>query len=593
MSPPTFASPNVGQRLFHTCSLTPPISTPLFLILDDATYPCAPSHTQYTEVIAFHYVLSWHTRKVLKRRLSRLVSRGSERIHTGAKRHCFAFTLSSMMAAQDFNFLLATDSYKITHYKQYPPNISKVYSYFECRHKKGGQYNEVVFFGLQYLLKKYLAGRVVTEEKIQEAKVFYQMHFKQSVFDEEGWRKVLEKYDGRLPIRIKAVPEGKIIPRGNVLFTVENTDPDFFWLTNYIETMLLQMWYPITVATISREFKKILAKHLKATSGSLEGLDLKLHDFGYRGVSSQESAALGGAAHLVNFCSTDTVAGLLMAQRYYACPMAGFSIPAAEHSTIISWGKSREKDAFECLLDQFPSGPVAVVSDSYDIFKACKHIWGDKLKERVMERSEDSALIIRPDSGDPAETLIEVIKILEECFGCSQNSVGYKVLPSYLRIIQGDGIDLNSINEILEKLSDEGWSAENVFFGCGSALLQKINRDTLNCAFKCSYVETNGKGMDVYKQPVTDPSKGSKRGRLCLRRNSDGFIETVERGAGKPHEDMLVTVFENGAILQEYTLDEIRKAAQLWEEDVSPSEHNKEDDTSLEIHQKHIINGVH
>ncbi|KTF89756.1 hypothetical protein cypCar_00047336 [Cyprinus carpio] len=272
-----------------------------------------------------------------------------------------------------------------------------------------------------------------------------------------------------------------------------------------------------------------------------------------------------------------------MAQRYYACPMAGFSIPAAEHSTIISWGKSREKDAFECLLDQFPSGPVAVVSDSYDIFKACKHIWGDKLKERVMERSEDSALIIRPDSGDPAETLIEVIKILEECFGCSQNSVGYKVLPSYLRIIQGDGIDLNSINEILEKLSDEGWSAENVFFGCGSALLQKINRDTLNCAFKCSYVETNGKGMDVYKQPVTDPSKGSKRGRLCLRRNSDGFIET----------DMLVTVFENGAILQEYTLDEIRKAAQLWEEDVSPSEHNKEDDTSLEIHQKHIINGVH
>ncbi|XP_016394343.1 nicotinamide phosphoribosyltransferase-like [Sinocyclocheilus rhinocerous] len=498
-----------------------------------------------------------------------------------------------MMAAQDFNFLLATDSYKITHYKQYPPNVSKVYSYFECRHKKGEQYNEVVFFGLQYLLKKYLAGRVVTEEKIQEAKVFYQMHFKQSVFDEEGWRKVLEKYDGRLPIRIKAVPEGKIIPRGNVLFTVENTDPDFFWLTNYIETMLLQMWYPITVATISREFKKILAKHLKATSGSLESLDIKLHDFGYRGVSSQESAALGGAAHLVNFCSTDTVAGLLMAQRYYACPMAGFSIPAAEHSTIISWGKSREKDAYECLLDQFPSGPVAVVSDSYDIFKACKHIWGDKLKERVMERSEDSALIIRPDSGDPAQTLIEVIKILEECFGCSQNSVGYKVLPSYLRIIQGDGIDLNSINEILEKLSDEGWSAENVFFGCGSALLQKINRDTLNCAFKCSYVETNGKGMDVYKQPVTDPSKGSKRGRLSLRRNSDGFIETVERGAGKPQEDMLVTVFENGTILQEYTLDEIRKAAQLWEEDVSPSQHNKEDNSTLESHQKCIMNGVH
>ncbi|KAA8593693.1 hypothetical protein FQN60_009809 [Etheostoma spectabile] len=338
------------------------------------------------------------------------------------------------MAAQDFNLLLATDSYKITHYKQYPPNVSKIYSYFECRRKKASQFSEVVFFGLQYLLKKYLIGQVVTEEKIQEAKLFYQMHFRQAVFDEESWRKILEKHDGRLPIRIKAVPEGRIIPRGNVLFT----------------TMLVQMWYPITVATISREFKKILAKHLKATSGSLEGLDLKLHDFGYRGVSSQESAALGGAAHMVNFCSTDTVAGLLMAQRYYGCPMAGFSIPAAEHS------------------------------DSYDIFNACKHIWGDKLKERVMERSQDSCLVIRPDSGDPAETLIEVIKILEECFGCSLNSMGYKVLPSYLRIIQGDGIDLCSVDEILQKLCDEGWSAENIFFGCGSALLQKLSRDTLN-----------------------------------------------------------------------------------------------------------------
>uniref|UniRef100_A0A8C8E4A5 Nicotinamide phosphoribosyltransferase n=1 Tax=Oryzias sinensis TaxID=183150 RepID=A0A8C8E4A5_9TELE len=474
--------------------------------------------------------------------------------------------------------------FQITHYKQYPPGVSKVYSYFECRRKKGSPFNEVVFFGLQYLLKKYLTGPVVTEEKIQEAKLFYQMHFRQAVFDEEGWRKILEKHDGRLPIRIKAVPEGRIVPRGNVLFTVENTDPSFYWLTNYIETMLVQMWYPITVATISREFKKILAKHLKATTGSLEGLDFRLHDFGYRGVSSQESAALGGAAHLVNFCSTDTVAGVLMAQRYYGCPMAGFSIPAAEHSTIISWGRNREKDAFERLLDQFSSGPVAVVSDSYNIFNACKHIWGDKLKERVMERSEDSCLVIRPDSGDPAETLIEVMRILEECFGCSLNSMGFKVLPSYLRIIQGDGIDLRSI---LEKLSDKGWSAENVVFGCGSALLQKLNRDTLSCAFKCSYVETNGKGMDVYKQPVTDPSKRSKRGRLSLRRNSAGFLETVESGAGKPEEDLLVTVFENGCLMQNYTLEEIRKNARLQDDEPTPISHNQEP-----LNQR-IINGVH
>ncbi|XP_027859449.1 nicotinamide phosphoribosyltransferase 2 isoform X2 [Xiphophorus couchianus] len=415
------------------------------------------------------------------------------------------------------------------------------------------------------------------------------MHFKQAVFDEEGWRKVLEKHNGRLPIRIKAVPEGKIIPRGNVLFTVENTDQDFYWLTNYIETMLVQMWYPITVATVSREFKKILAKHLKATSGSVEGLELKLHDFGYRGVSSQESAALGGAAHLVNFCGTDTIAGVLMAQRYYGCPMAGFSIPAAEHSTIISWGKNKEKEAFERILDQFLSGPVSVVSDSYDIFNACKHIWGDELKERVMERSEDSCLVIRPDSGDPAETLIEVIKILGESFGYSLNSMGYKVLPSYLRIIQGDGIDLSSVDQILANLSDEGWSAENVLFGCGSSLLQKLNRDTLSCAFKCSYVETNGKGMDVCKQPVTDPSKGSKRGRLSLRRNSDGFLETIERGAGKPEEDLLVTVFENGSLLQDYSLDEIRKNALLQDDEPNPNLYNHE----RELLHNHIISSIH
>lgn len=497
------------------------------------------------------------------------------------------------MAAYDFNFLLATDSYKITHYKQYPPDINKVYSYFECRRRKGDRFKEVVFFGLQYLLKKYISGQVVTEEKIQQAKLIYQLHFKQSVFDEEGWRRILEKHDGRLPIRIKAIPEGKIIPRGNVLFTVENTDPEFYWLTNYIETMLVQMWYPITVATISWEFKKILAKYLKATSGSLDGLEYKLHDFGYRGVSSQESAALGGAAHLVNFCSTDTVAGLLMAQQYYSCSMAGFSIPAAEHSTIISWGRNREKEAFENLLEQFPSGPISIVSDSYDIFKACKHIWGDKLKERVMERKEGSTVVIRPDSGDPQETVIEVLRILEESFGSSLNSVGYKLLPSCIRIIQGDGIDIHSIEEILKKLKDEGWSAENLVFGCGSALLQKINRDTLNCAFKCSYVETKGKGMDVYKQPVTDPSKGSKRGRLSLSRNSLGFIETVERGNGKPEEDMLVTVFENGTIVHEYSLEEVRKNARLWEEDLARLQHNEDALNGDAPHDECIMNGVH
>lgn len=292
-------------------------------------------------------------------------------------------------AQAEFNILLATDSYKVTHYKQYPPNTSKVYSYFECREKKTEdskirrvKFDETVFYGLQYILNKYLKGKVVTKEKIQEAKEMYREHFQDNVFNEKGWNYILEKYDGHLPIEIKAVPEGSVIPRGNVLFTVENTDPECYWLTNWIETILVQSWYPITVATNSREQKKILAKYLLETSGNLDGLEFKLHDFGYRGVSSQETAGIGGSAHLVNFKGTDTVAGIALIKKYYGTkdPIAGYSVPAAEHSTVTAWGKDHEKDAFEHVVTQFSSVPVSVVSDSYDIFNACEKIWGEDLK---------------------------------------------------------------------------------------------------------------------------------------------------------------------------------------------------------------------
>ncbi|XP_051873973.1 nicotinamide phosphoribosyltransferase 2 [Pristis pectinata] len=476
--------------------------------------------------------------------------------------------MAEAAASSDFNILLATDSYKVTHFKQYPPDTCKIYSYFECRKGNNDEFKEIVFFGLQYILKKYLTGSVVTEEKIQQAKQIYQLHFKHSIFHEEGWRYILTEHEGHLPIRIKAIPEGSIISRGNALFTVENTDPNCFWLTNYIETTLVQVWYPITVATISREFKKLLAMYLNKTSGSLNDLEFKLHDFGYRGVSSQESAALGGAAHLVNFQSTDTVAGLVMAQQFYNCQMAGFSIPAAEHSTIIAWGRSREKDAFEYLLKQFPSTPISVVSDSYDIFNACRQIWGSDLKDNVEQRNKDSVLVIRPDSGDPVKTIIEVLRILEEVFGSTTNCLGFKLLPSFIRLFQGDAINLRSMEEILIALKNEHWSTENIAFGCGGALLQKLNRDMLNCSFKCSYVEQNGKGLNVYKEPVTDPIKVSRRGKLILRRNSDGIIETVEEGKGNPEEDLLVAVFENGNILQDYTLEEIRKNAKLQNVDL-------------------------
>uniref|UniRef100_A0A8B9ZV61 Nicotinamide phosphoribosyltransferase n=1 Tax=Anas zonorhyncha TaxID=75864 RepID=A0A8B9ZV61_9AVES len=440
---------------------------------------------------------------------------------------------------------------EVTHYKQYPPNTSKVYSYFECREKKTEnsklrkvKYEETVFYGLQYILNKYLKGKVVTKEKIKEAKEVYREHFQDDVFNEKGWNYILEKYDGHLPIEIKAVPEGSVIPRGNVLFTVENTDPECYWLTNWIETILVQSWYPITVATNSREQKKILAKYLLETSGSLEGLEYKLHDFGYRGVSSQETAGIGASAHLVNFKGTDTVAGIALIKKYYGTkdPVPGYSVPAAEHSTITAWGKDHEKDAFEHIVTQFSSVPVSVVSDSYDIYNACEKIWGDDLRHIIEARSPEAPLIIRPDSGNPLDTVLKVLEILGKKFPITENSKGYKLLPPYLRVIQGDGVDINTLQEgllveqIVEGMKKNKWSIENIAFGSGGALLQKLTRDLLNCSFKCSYVVTNGLGVNVFKDPVADPNKRSKKGRLSLHRTPAGDYVTLEEGKGDLEE---------------------------------------------------------
>ncbi|XP_056429536.1 nicotinamide phosphoribosyltransferase isoform X1 [Hyla sarda] len=475
----------------------------------------------------------------------------------------------------EFNILLATDSYKVTHYKQYPPNTSKVYSYFECREKKTEnskfrrvKYEETVFYGLQYILKKYLKGKVVTKEKIQEAKEVYREHFQDDVFNEPGWNYILEKYDGHLPIEVKAVPEGSVIPRGNVLFTVENTDPECYWLTNWIETILVQTWYPITVATNSREQKKILAKYLLETSGSLTGLEYKLHDFGYRGVSSQETAGIGASAHLVNFKGTDTVPGIGLIKRYYGTkdPVPGFSVPAAEHSTITAWGKDHEKDAFKHIVTQFSSVPVSVVSDSYDIYNACEKIWGEDLRSLIESRSADAPLIVRPDSGNPLDTVLKVLEILGRKFPVQENERGYKVLPPYIRVIQGDGVDINTLQEIVEGMKKHKWSIENISFGSGGALLQKLTRDLLNCSFKCSYVVTNGLGVNVFKDPVADPNKRSKKGRLSLHRTPTNEFVTLEEGKGDLEEygpDLLRTVFKNGKIIACYSFDDVRSNAGL------------------------------
>ncbi|EFF42134.1 conserved hypothetical protein [Xanthomonas citri pv. aurantifolii str. ICPB 11122] len=420
------------------------------------------------------------------------------------------------------NLLLNTDSYKASHWLQYPPGTDASFFYVESR---GGLYEQTVFFGLQSLLKDAI-NRPVTHADIDDARDLLAAHGEP--FNEAGWRDIVDRLGGQLPIRIRAVPEGAVVPTHNVLMTIESTDAKAFWVPSYLETLLLRVWYPVTVATVSWQVKQIVRDYLERTSDDPEGqLPFKLHDFGARGVSSLGSAALGGAAHLVNFLGTDTLSALLLARAHYHTPVAGYSIPAAEHSTITSWGREREVDAYRNMLRQFarPGSIVAVVSDSYDIYRAIAEHWGTTLREEVI--ASGATVVIRPDSGDPVDVVEQCLRLLDEAFGHQLNGKGYKVL-NHVRVIQGDGINPTSLRAILERITAAGYAADNVAFGMGGALLQKVDRDTQKFALKCSAVRVDGQWVDVYKDPITDQGKQSKRGRLTLLRNrNDGSYRSA------------------------------------------------------------------
>lgn len=454
------------------------------------------------------------------------------------------------------NICLTSDSYKQVHYRQYPPGTRTVYSYFESRSDN----KETVFFGLQYLLKKYLRGKVVTHDKIEYAQKRVDAHMGPGTFNRKGWDYILKKYDGHLPIRIMAVPEGTIVDTSNVLMTVENTDDKCYWLTNFLETLLSQVWYPTTVATNSMNTKRDIKKWLINTGCNLDGLSFKLHDFGFRGVSSTESAGIGGCAHLSSFLGTDTMEALEVALEYYDEDMAGFSIPASEHSTITSWGKDNEDIAMQNMLQQYPTGLVACVSDSFNIYRACAEYWGTKLRSDVLARN--GVLVIRPDSGNMYEVLPMVCNILWDKFGGTVTSTGHKLLDNHVRLIQGDGIEPETPGKVLAALAANGFAADVIAFGSGGGLLQKINRDTFKFAFKCSAINRNGEWQDVYKEPVTDKGKNSKRGRLCLYMDMDGSYYTASPDF-HGGLNQLETVFENGKLVVDQKLSEIRERINL------------------------------
>lgn len=450
------------------------------------------------------------------------------------------------------NIILNSDSYKYSQFNQYPPKTTVVYSYIESR---GGVYDATVFFGLQAFIKEYLVGPVVTMDMIDEAEAIITAHGEP--FNREGWEYIVREHGGKLPVIIKAVPEGTVVGVKNVLATIENTDPNCYWLTSFLETALLRaIWYPTTVATNSYENKKLILDYLEKT-GDPATIDFKLHDFGARGVSSLESAGIGGAAHLVNFMGTDTVEALLFARRYYNADMAGFSVPAMEHSTVTSWGREREVDSYRNMIKQNakPGGIFACVSDSYDIFAACEK-WGTELKQDVLDSG--ATLVVRPDSGDPADVVTKCLRILDKYFGHTVNDKGYKVLNN-VRVLQGDGINHQTIRSILYTATLAGYSADNVAFGQGGALLQIVNRDDQKFAMKCSAAVVNGEWVDVFKDPITDKGKRSKKGRLTLKWQMGKYLTVREDQADMfMGKDMLEVVYENGVLIRDMTFDEVR-----------------------------------
>lgn len=451
------------------------------------------------------------------------------------------------------NRVMLSDSYKYSHFKQYPSDMVYMFDYMEAR---GGEYEKTVFFGLQYMLTEYFSTPITIEE-VNEAYEYSKAHG--VPFDIEGWAYIAETLQGNLPVKIKAVKEGSIIPVKNVLMSIESTDPKVPWIVGWMETFLMKTWYPITVATKSYYVKEMLKEFSDKTGSGF--VDFSYHNFGDRGSTTVEAAAIGGAAHLTQFSGTDNFHSLKLVKDYYnANDVLGFSIPASEHSSVTSWGRDNEYAMIMNYIEQHKGSPIiACVMDSYDIYKAVDTVTKGEFKQKI-ESSEYPIFVIRPDSGNPIGVISDIIDIMEKNeVKFSVNDKGYKVLDKF-RIIWGDGITPVVMKDILAMVTGKGYSSDNIAFGSGGDLMQNINRDTSKFAIKCSAIKLNdGKIVEVFKDPITDHGKKSKKGIIELyKKNGEYFTDDRNIPWVDNTIKVLETVFENGELVREQTFEDIR-----------------------------------
>lgn len=477
--------------------------------------------------------------------------------------------------------ILNADTYKASHWTFEHPEFEGSYGYIEAR--PGGKFDRVMFFGLQYAIRYYLSQRV-TMAMIDEAEAELTVHG--VPFNRAVWERIVNVHKGYLPVEIKALPEGVVVRHGTVLVTIEATDPQCAGIAAYVETLLLRaVWYPTTIATRSMRWHNLLTQYLEL-SGTPELADWMMVDFGARGAASTESAAIGGMAHLVNFSVTDNLMGIRFAKHAYCMNgMPGFSIPATEHSVTTSWGRENEKAFFQRILKvhggiEFPGAPgpareqgvdrkpVSVVIDTYDQDNAIR-TWltpaseGGLLDDLI---ASNMRVVLRPDSGDPIINVVHVLDLVGSLVGFTVNDKGYRMLPDYVRIIQGDGINEDTLRRILQRVTYHTWSVDNLVFGSGGGLLvHEAERDTHRFAMKTSQVVIGGTTSDVRKVVKTDASKASKAGRFAvvMPKLSVELQTIAQRDLDENEQDWLRAVYYDG-ITRTVTFDEVRATAQNW-----------------------------
>jgi nicotinamide phosphoribosyltransferase len=487
------------------------------------------------------------------------------------------------------NPLTNIDFYKADHRRQYPDGTEYVYSNFTPRSARlatvvEGFDNRVVFVGLQGYIKRVLIEQW-QREFFDKPKVEVVAKYKQRMDTSLGEGAIpvdhIEALHdlGYLPLKIKALPEGSRVNIKVPMFTVINTLPEFYWLTNYIETSIsAEIWKPCTTATIAYEYKRLLTSYAEKTGAPIDFVPLQGHDFSFRGMSCAQDAAQSGMGHLASFIGTDTVAAIDYVEDYYdAKGIIGVSVPATEHSVMCMGTQSDELGTFKRLINElYPQGIVSIVSDTWDFWQVINS-FARELKQDILNRKPNALglakVVFRPDSGDPVKVLCGdpdakpgtpehkgAVECLWDIFGGTETDKGYKLLHERVGLIYGDSITLPRAQAILEQLERKGFASTNVVFGIGSFTYQYLTRDTFGFAIKATWGQVNGKGREIFKDPITDKGeKKSAAGLLRIEATDSGFELFDRQTQEQERQGVLATVFENGKLVKAVSFSEIRE----------------------------------